>query len=44
MPHRKRHAKVANGHHRHTLPAVLYLSGVLLILNAWIVSQQAPGF
>jgi hypothetical protein len=44
MPHRKRRAKAAGGHHRLSLPAVLYLSGVVLILNAWLVSQQVLGF
>jgi hypothetical protein len=44
MPHRKRHAKVATGqhrdHHRQLLLAVLYLCGVVLLVNAWLVSQQ----
>jgi len=31
-------------HHRHTLPAVLDLANALLILNAWLVSQQLFDF
>lgn len=44
MPYRKRRARVAAGHHRLTLRAVLYLSGAVLILNAWLVSQQPLSF
>lgn len=47
MPHRKRHAKIATGQHRdhrQTLLAVLYLCGVVLLLNAWLVSQQLLSF
>ena len=43
MPYRKRHPRAAASHHRQILPAVLYLAGVLLILNAWLVSQQLFG-
>jgi hypothetical protein len=31
-------------HHRHALPAVLYLCGVVLLINAWLVSQQMVSF
>jgi hypothetical protein len=44
MPNRKRRARLASGHHRQTLPAVLYLSGAVLILNAWLVTQQIFSF
>lgn len=48
MPHRKRHAKFATEHHRdqhrQMLLAVLYLCGVLLLVNAWLVSQQLLRF
>lgn len=48
MPHRKRHSKLAavphRDHHRQLLAAVLYLGGVLLIINAWLVSQQIVSF
>jgi hypothetical protein len=44
MPYRKRRARVAAGHHRLSLPAVLYLAGAVLILNAWLVSQQVLSF
>jgi putative copper export protein len=44
MPYRKRQPRVATTHQRQTLPAVLYLGGVLLIINAWLVTQQPPGF
>ncbi len=44
MPHRKRHPRIAAIHHRHTLLAVLYLCGVLLLINAWLVSQQMVSF
>jgi hypothetical protein len=40
MSYRKRHTKTATlHHHRHTLPAVLYLAGAVLVINAWLVSQ-----
>jgi hypothetical protein len=32
------------GHHRLALPAVLYLAGALLVINAWLVSQQVLSF
>jgi hypothetical protein len=47
MPHRKRHVKVAADHnreHHQMLIAVLYLCGVVLALNAWVVSQQLVSF
>lgn len=48
MPHRKRHVKIAadhqRDHHRQMLLAVLYLCGVLLMINAWLVSQQVVSF
>lgn len=44
MPHRKRHARAATIHHRHMLLAVLYLCGVILLINAWLVSQQMVSF
>jgi len=41
MSYRKRHKKAAtlHHHHRHTLLAVLYLAGAVLVINAWLVSQ-----
>jgi hypothetical protein len=46
MPHRKRQLKVATQQreHQHLLLAVLYLGGVLLLVNAWLVSQNLVGF
>jgi hypothetical protein len=48
MPHRKRHAKAVTAHyrdhHRQTLGAVLYLCGVVLVINAWLVSQNIVSF
>lgn len=48
MPHRKRLIKTAAPHHRdqhrQMLAAVLYLCGVLLVINAWLVSQQIVSF
>lgn len=48
MPHRKRHIKAATAqardHHRQMLLAVLYLCGVVLLINAWLVSQQVVLF
>ncbi|MGD8956058.1 MAG: hypothetical protein PVJ03_01900 [Chromatiaceae bacterium] len=44
MPHRRRHPRVATIHHRHTLPVVLYLCGLVLLINAWLVSQQMVNF
>lgn len=48
MLHRKRRAKVVThhhrDHHRQMLLAVLYLCGVLLLINAWLVSQQLVSF
>ena len=44
MPFWKRRVKVATGLQRPALPAVLYLLGVLLVLNAWLVSQQIIRF
>lgn len=46
MPHRKRRLKVAAQHREqhHLLLAVLYLGGVLLLFNAWLVSQNLLGF
>jgi len=44
MPHRKRHVKTVTAHHRdhhrQMLAAVLYLCGVVLPINAWLVTQQ----
>jgi hypothetical protein len=39
MAYRKRTKAATLHHHRHTLPAVLYLAGALLVINAWLVSQ-----
>ena len=44
MPDRKRRARVAAGHHRLALPAVLCLAGALLVINAWLVSQHVLSF
>lgn len=48
MPNRKREIKVAaqpqRDYHRQMLLAVLYLAGVLLAINAWLVSQQLISF
>lgn len=44
MHHPKRHTRSAVAHHRHALHAVLYLGGALLLLNAWLVSQQLLEF
>lgn len=48
MPNRKREIKVAaqpqRDHQRQMLLAVLYLAGVLLAINAWLVSQQLISF
>jgi hypothetical protein len=48
MRNRKTEVKVAvqpqRDHHRHMLLAVLYLAGVLLLVNAWLVSQQVVTF
>lgn len=47
MPHRKRHARSAAAtqrEHHHLLVAVLYLCGVVLAINAWLVSQQLLSF
>ena len=47
MRHRKRRGKVAvqhRDHRRQMLLAVLYLCGVLLLINAWLVSQQLLRF
>ena len=48
MPHRKPHAKAVTAHrrdpHRQMLAAVLYLCGVVLVINAWLVSQNILSF
>jgi hypothetical protein len=46
MPRRKRQLKVAtqNRDQHHLLLAVLYLGGILLLFNAWLVSQGLVGF
>lgn len=47
MPFRKSHSKVATDHrrdHHQLLIAVLYLCGVVLVINAWLVSQQMLSF
>ena len=47
MPHRKRHSKTLSDHrdhHRQMLAAVLYLCGVVLVLNAWLVTQNIVSF
>lgn len=36
--------KVATGQHRQTLLAVMYLAGVLLLINAWLITQHNPVF
>lgn len=45
MPYRKRQARVATHHrdHHHLLLAVLYLGGVILLFNAWLVTQNLLG-
>lgn len=44
MPDRKPGAKYATDLHRQTLAAVLHLCGVVLLINAWLVSQQIIHF
>ena len=44
MPHRKHQTRLAADHHRHMLLAVLYLGGVILLINAWLISQQLLSF
>ena len=44
MSYRKRDPKSAPVQHRQTLLAVLFLAGMLLIINAWLVSQQLLSF
>jgi hypothetical protein len=48
MPHRNRHSKTATApqrdHHRQMLAAVLYLCSVVLLINAWLVSQNVIRF
>jgi hypothetical protein len=48
MPHRNRQVKTATApqrdHHRQMLLAVLYLCSVVLLINAWLVSQQVVTF
>jgi hypothetical protein len=48
MQNRKRPLRVAvhqpREHHRQMLFAVLYLCGVVLLINAWLVSQQLVHF
>jgi|GEM_PF-4673525 len=48
MPHRKHPLKTMpahpRDHHRQMLLAVLYLCAVVLIINAWLVSQQLIAF
>ena len=44
MPRRRTSVKVATGRQRPVLPTILALSGLLLVLNAWLVSQQSAGF
>ena len=46
MPYRKPQVKAASqprDHHRQTLLAVLYFGGVVLLINAWLVTQQGGG-
>jgi hypothetical protein len=45
MPQRKRQVKVATQQrdHQHLLWAILYLGGVVLLFNAWLVSQNLIG-
>ena len=43
MSRQKRHSTPATAQHRQVLVAVLYLASVLLVINAWLVSQQLPG-
>ena len=47
MPNRKRQTKTATHHHhrdhQHLLWAVLYLGGVVLLFNAWLVTQNLLG-
>ncbi len=42
MRNRKPKVKAATSHHRQTLFALLYLAGVILLFNAWLVTQHAP--
>ena len=48
MPHRNQQIKTATApqrdHHRQMLLAVLYLCSVVLLINAWLVSQQVVSF
>jgi len=47
MPNPKHQDRLSRDHrdqHRQTLLAVLYLAGVLLLINAWLVSQQLISF
>ena len=45
MPRRKSSAKVATQQrdHNRLLFAVLYLGGVVLLFNAWLISQNLMG-
>jgi hypothetical protein len=48
MPNRKRHVRAAaashRDHHRQMLGAVLYLCTIVLLINAWLVSQNLINF
>jgi len=48
MPHRNRRARAVAVHrrdrHSQMLLAIRYLCGVLLLINAWLVSQQLISF
>jgi hypothetical protein len=48
MPNRKRHVRLAaapqRDQHRQMLAAVLYLCTVVLLINAWLVSQNLISF
>lgn len=45
MPRRRRPVAAATQHrdHNHLLFAVLYLGGVVLLFNAWLISQNLMG-
>jgi hypothetical protein len=44
MSNRKKGPRPVPDQHRQTLFAVLYLCGVVLMINAWLVSQQLLSF
>jgi hypothetical protein len=46
MSQRNRRARAATAPHQHrqVLLTVLYCSGIVLLINAWLISRQAPVF